>query len=96
MQIYKKVFISWFLQTKIIHLNGGVRIKLKSLDDGYSAVKATQAASSAVSSAQAFLSCFGSPSCLAQQQICAKAKVPLLGPVAGSSALRGKQAWYTS
>ena len=74
---------------------GGVRIELKSLDDGYSAVKATQAASSAVSSAQAFLSCFGSPSCLAQQQICAKAKVPLLGPVAGSSALRGKQAWYT-
>jgi len=50
---------------------GGVRIELKSLDDGYSAVKATQAASSAVSSAQAFLSCFGSPSCLAQQQICA-------------------------
>lgn len=71
---------------------GGQTLELRSIDDGNQADQSAELAKQMSPSVAGFLSCFGSVGCLAQQKVAAEARTPLIGPMAGASALRGKSA----
>jgi branched-chain amino acid transport system substrate-binding protein len=73
----------------------GVQIQLLSQDDSNNPEKTAELARAAGQNASAFLSCFGSVGCLAQQKVSQELRIPLLGPIAGAAPLRGNQAVST-
>ncbi len=74
---------------------GAVRLTLKTLDDGNNAAQSTQLAQESAKDAVALLSCFGSTSCLAQQEVANAQRLVLIGPIAGAAPLRGPAARHT-
>lgn len=68
-----------------------IQLRLRSFDDGNSPEKSAELARSLNGSAIAYLSCFGSVGCLAQQRVANETRTPLIGPIAGAAPLRGRQ-----
>ena len=71
------------------------RLVLKTLDDANNADKSAQLTQGVANDALALLSCFGTTGCLAQQKVSDTWQLPLVGPIAGASALRGPGAKHT-
>jgi branched-chain amino acid transport system substrate-binding protein len=71
------------------------KFSLNVFDDGNVADKSTELAQAVPKNTLAFLSCFGSVGCLAQQKIVNSKQIPLVGAIAGASPLRGKSAGFS-
>jgi branched-chain amino acid transport system substrate-binding protein len=70
------------------------RIELVVEDDGNNAERSAAAATSLGGKVSGLISCFGTVGCLAQMKAAQPMALPLIGPIAGAAALRGKQAPY--
>jgi branched-chain amino acid transport system substrate-binding protein len=68
----------------------GPQLQVKVLDDGNVGDRSVELAKTNSAGVSAYLSCFGSVSCLAQQKVANDLRIPLLGPMAGAAPLRGK------
>ncbi len=68
---------------------GELVLRLVSRDDGNVGARSTELAAAVPKDVIAYLSCFGTVGCLAQQKVAATRRVPLVGPIAGAAGLRG-------
>lgn len=71
------------------------KLSLTVYDDGNVGDKSTELALAAAKGTDAFLSCFGTVGCLAQQKVSNEKHIPLIGAIAGASPLRGKASGYS-
>jgi ABC-type branched-subunit amino acid transport system substrate-binding protein len=70
-------------------VQGELTLRLVSHDDGNVGNRSAELAAGVPKDAMAYLSCFGTVGCLAQQKVAGQRRVPLVGPIAGAAALRG-------
>ena len=68
---------------------GELQLRLVGQDDGNVGARSAELATAAPKDVVAYLSCFGTVGCLAQQKVAGVRRVPLVGPIAGAAALRG-------
>lgn len=68
---------------------GELVLRLVGHDDGNVGERSAELAAKAPKEVMAYLSCFGTVGCLAQQKVAGTRRVPLLGPIAGAPGLRG-------
>jgi ABC-type branched-subunit amino acid transport system substrate-binding protein len=69
-----------------------LQIELLSQDDGNDALRSAEAVTALNGKVSGLVSCFGTVGCMAQMKAAQPLGLPLIGPIAGASALRGKQA----
>ena len=70
-------------------VQGELVLRLVSHDDGNVGDRSAELASGVSKDVVAFLSCFGTVGCLAQQKVAGARRTPLVGPIAGAAGLRG-------
>lgn len=74
--------------------NSRPKIELLAEDDANNPERSAAAVATLADRTSALLSCFGTVGCLAQMKASQELKIPLIGPIAGASQLRDKQAKF--
>jgi branched-chain amino acid transport system substrate-binding protein len=72
-----------------------LKVVLNAFDDGNVADTSTAMAQAAPLGTSAYLSCFGTVGCLAQQKVANEKHIPLIGAIAGAAPLRGKASGFS-